>query len=114
MSDPLATLLPLGFLLVALLYSSVGHAGATGYLALMALAGIAPETMRPTALVLNLLVATVAVVRYRRAGLLSVSDLAPLVVGSVPAAFAAVGLGPAPRGRLRLYPFRLFTHCCKP
>ena len=54
MSDPLATLLPLGFLLVALLYSSVGHAGATGYLALMALAGIAPETMRPTALVLNL------------------------------------------------------------
>ena len=83
MSDPLATLLPLGFLLVALLYSSVGHAGATGYLALMALAGIAPETMRPTALVLNLAVASIAVVRYARADLLPWRTLGPFVVDSV-------------------------------
>ena len=61
------TLLPLAFFAVALLYSSVGHAGATGYLALMALAGLAPEVMRPTALVLNLAVASIAVVRFARA-----------------------------------------------
>lgn len=84
--------LAVGAFAVATLYSAVGHAGATGYLALMSLAGLAPAVMKPTALVLNLLVATVAVVRYRRAGLLSVSDLAPLVVGSVPAAFAAGSL----------------------
>ncbi|MFM7825403.1 MAG: sulfite exporter TauE/SafE family protein, partial [Candidatus Limnocylindrus sp.] len=59
--------LPLAFFAVALLYSSVGHAGATGYLALMALAGLAPEVMRPTALVLNLAVASIAVVRFARA-----------------------------------------------
>ena len=58
------TLLPLAFFAVALLYSSVGHAGATGYLALMALAGLAPEAMRPTALALNLAVASIAVVRF--------------------------------------------------
>ena len=92
MSDPLATLLPLGFLLVALLYSSVGHAGATGYLALMALAGIAPETMRPTALVLNLAVASIAVVRFARADLLPWRTLGPFVVGSVPAALIAGSL----------------------
>ena len=92
MSDPLATLLPLGFLLVALLYSSVGHAGATGYLALMALAGIAPETMRPTALALNLAVASIAVVRFARADLLPWRTLGPFVVGSVPAALIAGSL----------------------
>jgi uncharacterized membrane protein YfcA len=91
-SDPVATLLPLGFLLVALLYSSVGHAGATGYLALMALAGIGPETMRPTALVLNLAVASIAVVRFARADLLPWRTLGPFVVGSVPAALIAGSL----------------------
>jgi hypothetical protein len=40
----------------AVLYSSVGHAGASGYLAAMAIAGLAPEAMRPTALALNILV----------------------------------------------------------
>ena len=87
MTDPLFTLLPLGFFLVALLYSSVGHAGATGYLALMALAGVAPEVMRPTALVLNLAVASITVIRFSRAGLLPWRLLAPLLIGSLPAAF---------------------------
>ena len=41
------------FFVVALLYSSVGHAGASGYLAVMAIAGLMPEVMRPTALALN-------------------------------------------------------------
>ena len=86
-TDPYLTLLPLGFFLVALLYSSVGHAGATGYLALMALAGVAPEVMRPTALVLNLAVASITVIRFSRAGLLPWRLLAPLLIGSIPAAF---------------------------
>ena len=54
--------------IAATLYSSVGHAGASGYLAAMALFGLAPETMRPTALALNVLVASLATYRYTRAG----------------------------------------------
>jgi uncharacterized protein len=52
----------------AVLYSSVGHAGASGYLAAMALVGVAPETMKPAALALNILAASIATVRYYRAG----------------------------------------------
>jgi len=81
-----------GFLFVAMLYSAVGHAGATGYLALMAIAGVAPATMKPTALVLNLVVASVAVLRYHQARLFPIRDLAPLIVGSIPAAFVAGSL----------------------
>ena len=53
---------------VALLYSSVGHGGASGYLAVMALLSVAPEVTRPTALVLNLFVASIATVQFYRAG----------------------------------------------
>ena len=53
---------------IAVLYSSVGHAGASGYLAVMALFGLAPEVMKPTALVLNILVATLATIKFYRAG----------------------------------------------
>lgn len=62
------TALALAIGLVALLYASVGHAGATGYIAVMTLFGIAPEVIRPTALVLNVLVATIATVQFARAG----------------------------------------------
>lgn len=51
-----------------LLYSSVGHAGASGYLAAMALFGLAPDIMKPTALVLNILVAIIATVQFYRSG----------------------------------------------
>lgn len=54
--------------LAATLYSSVGHGGASAYLAIMALAGIAPVTMRPTALALNLVVSAIALTNYYRAG----------------------------------------------
>lgn len=54
--------------LAAMLYSSVGHGGASAYLAIMALAGIAPATMRPTALSLNLVVSAIALTNYYRAG----------------------------------------------
>jgi uncharacterized membrane protein YfcA len=75
------------FLVAAVLYSSVGHAGASGYLAVMALAGVAPATMKPTALVLNLIVATIAGTRFVRAGFFSWPLLWPFVIGSIPAAF---------------------------
>jgi uncharacterized protein len=78
--------LALAFALVAALYSSVGHAGATGYLALMALAGLAPEVMRPTALALNVVVAAVGTYRYAHAGLTSGRALLPLAAASAPLA----------------------------
>ncbi|MBL0319359.1 MAG: sulfite exporter TauE/SafE family protein [Alphaproteobacteria bacterium] len=73
--------------IAATLYSSVGHAGASGYLAAMALFGLAPETMRPTALALNVLVASLATYRYTRAGQNDIKLLIPFVVASIPAAF---------------------------
>jgi len=71
----------------ALLYSAVGHAGASGYLAAMAIFSVAPESMRPAALVLNILVATVATVRFYRAGCFSWSIFWPFALASVPFAF---------------------------
>lgn len=77
-----------GLLFVAAaLYASVGHAGASAYLAAMALVGLGPEVMRPTALSLNVLVAAIVVVRFARAGYLAPRPLLPLVAGSMPAAF---------------------------
>lgn len=74
-------------LIAAALYSSVGHAGASGYLAAMALFGLSPEVMRPTALALNILVALLAVYRYSRAGQNDWRLLLPFAIASVPAAF---------------------------
>jgi uncharacterized membrane protein YfcA len=73
--------------LAALLYSSVGHAGASGYLAVMALLGTAPAEMRPAALVLNLVVATIGSRAFIRAGHFQWSLLWPFVVTSVPMAY---------------------------
>jgi uncharacterized membrane protein YfcA len=77
------------FFIVATLYTTVGHAGASGYLAMMALLGLAPEVMRPAALTLNILVAAFTVYRFRRARYFHWSGLWPFLLGSVP--FAAVG-----------------------
>lgn len=77
------------FFVVAAFYTTVGHAGASGYLAMMALVGLAPEVMRPTALVLNILVAAFTVYRFRRARFFSWEGLWPFLLGSVP--FAALG-----------------------
>jgi hypothetical protein len=87
---PLPTMLILGgvFLLVAALYSSVGHAGASGYLAAMALMGVAPEIMKPTSLTLNILVAAITSVQFARAGHFSFRLFWPFAVASIPAAFA--------------------------
>jgi len=71
----------------AVLYSMVGHAGASGYLAAMALVGVAPTVMKPTALTLNILVATVGTVQFVRAGRFSWPLFWPFALGSVPFAF---------------------------
>lgn len=71
----------------AALYSSVGHAGASAYLAAMALLSVPAATMRPTALVLNVAVATIGTIRYARAGLFDWRTLWPFLIGSVPFAF---------------------------
>ncbi len=73
----------------AMLYTSVGHAGASAYLAIMALFAVAPETMRPTALVLNIIVASLATWRFARAGQVNLRLLAPFVLGAIPTAFLA-------------------------
>ena len=77
------------FLVVATLYSSVGHAGASGYLAAMALLGFVPEQMRPTALALNLLVGGIGLLRFWRAGHVRCRHVLPFVMASVPAAWLA-------------------------
>jgi uncharacterized protein len=73
----------------AALYSSVGHAGSSAYQAAMALFGIPPAIMRPTALTLNIVVSTLGTIRYSRSGLTDWRTLVPLLAGSVPAAFWA-------------------------
>ncbi len=82
-------LLALAIAAAAALYSSVGHGGASAYIALMALAGLAPEEVRPAALVLNILVAGLGAVRYLRAGRFDWQVFWPLAVTAIPAAFIA-------------------------
>jgi uncharacterized protein len=71
----------------AALYSSVGHGGASAYLAIMALFSVAPETMRPTALTLNLVVATFAAARFASKGQTNWRLLGAFAVTAVPAAY---------------------------
>jgi uncharacterized membrane protein YfcA len=71
----------------ATLYASVGHAGASAYLAAMALFSLPPELMRPTALSLNILVAAIATVKFYRAGHFSWPVFWPFALASVPLAF---------------------------
>ena len=73
--------------LVAILYSSVGHGGASGYLAVMVIYGLAPIEMRSSALILNLIVAGTAFLSYYLARHVKLKKLFPFLLGSVPAAF---------------------------
>jgi len=75
------------FFATALLYASVGHGGASGYLAVMALADFPPETLKPTAFGLNLLVASLGWLQFWRRGFFSWRLFWPFAVGSVPMAF---------------------------
>jgi len=84
---PADILLPLLLFGSAALYTSVGHAGASAYLASMALVGLAPEAMRPTALVLNICVASFSAIRFWRAGLVDARLALWLLAGAAPLAF---------------------------
>jgi uncharacterized membrane protein YfcA len=72
---------------IALLYSSVGHGGATGYLAVMALAGVTPALAKPGALWINCFVAGIAFWRFRGAGFFDCKVFIPLAIASVPCAW---------------------------
>jgi len=87
MGIPADYLLPALLFGSAALYTSVGHAGASAYLASMALVGLAPETMRPTALVLNICVASFSAIRFWRAGLVHARLALWLLAGAAPLAF---------------------------
>ncbi|MCC7401893.1 MAG: sulfite exporter TauE/SafE family protein [Chitinophagaceae bacterium] len=73
--------------IVALLYSSVGHGGASGYLALMSFFSFSPETMRPTALLLNTFVSLIAFIQYYRGGHFRWQLFWPFAIASIPSAF---------------------------
>ncbi|CAN5914504.1 sulfite exporter TauE/SafE family protein [soil metagenome] len=82
-----ANVLTLLIFLTAILFSSVGQAGASGYLAIMALCGVSTAAMKPSALVLNVLVASIGTWTFVRAGAFRWSRFWPLALGSVPLAF---------------------------
>ncbi len=73
--------------IVAFMYASVGHGGASGYLALMALFSFAPESMKPTALLLNLFVAAISFVHYAKAGHFNKKLFVVFAITSIPLAF---------------------------
>ncbi|HLO38588.1 MAG TPA: sulfite exporter TauE/SafE family protein [Lacibacter sp.] len=73
--------------LVAFLYASVGHGGASGYLALMAIFSIVPEVMKPTALLLNLFVSLTSFIQFYRGGYFKWNGFWPFALLSVPMAY---------------------------
>ncbi len=85
-TDQLLLLLPLIFL-VATLYSSVGHGGASGYLAVISLMGFATKSFVPIVLTLNVLVAGISFINYRKPGAFEFRKLLPFVITSIPAAY---------------------------
>jgi len=91
-STDVIVLLAALFFAVATLYSSVGHAGASGYIAAMTLVGMAVPEIRPTALALNLVVGAIGLVRFARAGFVGWRAVLPLVVASAPMAWVGARL----------------------
>lgn len=92
-------LLVLAIAVVAWLYSSVGHAGASGYIAVMTLVGLTPNEIKPLALLLNILVASIASVQFYRGGHFSWKLFWPFALLAAPMAF----LGGAMRLPLHLF-----------
>src|SRR3954469_256322 len=86
--DFTVALLALGMLVAAFAYASVGHGGASAYIAALALAGVAPAEMRPIALLLNILVSAIATYKFQRAGHFRWRLFWPFAAVSIPLAFA--------------------------
>ncbi|MGZ3649440.1 MAG: sulfite exporter TauE/SafE family protein [Syntrophales bacterium] len=74
---------------IAVLYSCVGHGGASGYIAVMLFFGLMPAVIKPTALVLNILVSSIAAYQFYRAGYFRWSLFWPFACTSIP--FAYIG-----------------------
>jgi len=87
MPAELLALLSLAMLVIAFLYASVGHAGASGYIAVMTLFSLAPAEIKPAALVLNILVASIGAWQFWRAGHFSWRLFWPFALLAVPCAF---------------------------
>ena len=85
-ADKLLYVLPLLFV-VAALYSSVGHGGASGYLAVLSFLGIAIPPLVPVVLMMNIIVASISFLHFRKPGDFSIRTLLPFVVTSIPAAY---------------------------
>ena len=79
--------LAVSIFLVAMMYASVGHGGASGYLAIMALFSLHPEALKPTALLLNIVVAGVGTYLYCTAGQFSWRVFWPFAITSIPMSF---------------------------
>ena len=75
------------FFIIASLYSSVGHAGSSGYLALMALLSFAPETIKPSSLILNIIVASIVSFKFIKEGCFDKKVFFPFVLSSIPMSF---------------------------
>ncbi len=87
MTTDLLLLLTLSVFVIAFLYSSVGHAGASGYIAVMTLFALAPAEIKPTALALNILVASIGTWQFWRAGHFSWPLFWPFALLAIPSAF---------------------------
>ena len=81
--------LPIALGIIAVLYACVGQAGGTGYIAVMGLAGLTPETIKPTALALNILVAGIGAVRFAKVGMLTWQSCYPFAILGAP--FSVIG-----------------------
>jgi hypothetical protein len=80
--------------IIAFAYAIIGHAGATGYIAVMTLFGISAEMIRPVALSLNIVVGLITAIQFTRAGFVRFELIVPLVCGSIPAALVGGWLLP--------------------
>ena len=85
--EPNFAIVLIAIFIVAVLYSSVGHGGASGYLAVMALVAVGPEVTRPAALVLNVFVASIAAIQFYRSGYFSWRTFWAFAATSIPFAY---------------------------
>ena len=87
MFESFEILIVLAIFIVAVFYSSVGHGGASGYLAVMAFLTVSPAVTRPTALILNVFVASIAAFQFYRRGYFDWQVFLPFAATSIPFAF---------------------------
>jgi uncharacterized membrane protein YfcA len=91
---------------VAFLYASVGHGGASGYLALMVLFGINPVVMKSSALILNIFVSAIAFIQYYRSGYFKWKILIPFIILSIPFAFIGAKI------HIETHTYKIILSCC--